>query len=257
MGKGGRFTYGFGLWRSGFTTLVPWHWRWQVGDAFDYCRGRRGGTGNRIDPQGIFLPTYYWENFREGYDDGRYLYTLQQAIVERRGSTNPACRKVVREAELYLQALWNAIPNREKYLHGNFWLGQRFNLTRWQIALYIMALQKYPVVQKNTAGSVIVQNTSQAPLKKVKSLYNKLSMQDIAKWRNITQEGRLMTAKKLRYNGKPVIKWQVTIDKEHDGGGESTGKYLVGWPRIYRAVKPGSIDLSKYDFFGNEGIYFL
>jgi hypothetical protein len=249
MGKGGRFTYGFGLWRSGFTTLVPWHWRWQVGDAFDYCRGRRGGTGNRIDPQGIFLPTYYWENFREGYDDGRYLYTLQQAIVERRGSTNPACRKVVREAELYLQALWNAIPNREKYLHGNFWLGQRFNLTRWQIALYIMALQKYPAVDKISAGSVTVKTTSKVAKEKVKFVCDELKMQDIAGWRNITVEGKLAMSKKLRDNGKPVIKWQVTIDKEHDGGGESSGKYLVGWPRIYRAIKTGSIDLRKYDFF--------
>jgi hypothetical protein len=21
-------TYGFGFWRSGYTTLIPWHWNW-------------------------------------------------------------------------------------------------------------------------------------------------------------------------------------------------------------------------------------
>ena len=26
MCKGGRMTYGFGFWRSGYTTLIPWHW---------------------------------------------------------------------------------------------------------------------------------------------------------------------------------------------------------------------------------------
>ena len=28
MCKGGRMTYGFGFWRSGYTTLIPWHWCW-------------------------------------------------------------------------------------------------------------------------------------------------------------------------------------------------------------------------------------
>jgi hypothetical protein len=28
MCKGGRMTYGYGFWRSGFTTLIPWHWSW-------------------------------------------------------------------------------------------------------------------------------------------------------------------------------------------------------------------------------------
>ena len=31
MCKGGRMTYGFGFWRSGYTTLIPWHWSWTPG----------------------------------------------------------------------------------------------------------------------------------------------------------------------------------------------------------------------------------
>ncbi len=247
MSKGGRFTYGLGLWRSGFTTLIPWHWRWQVGEAFDYCRGARGGTGNRIDPQGVFLPTYYWENFREGYDDGRYIYTLEQLISERRNSGSPQCRQVVNKAKNYLQQLWDSIPNKEKYLQGNNWLGRRFNLMRWRIAQYILALQKYPATQKVTAPSVVINPALKVVKEQRQTGYKKFSLQDIKQWRNITQEGKLTLSDKIVYQGRKVMKWQVTIDKEHDGGGETTGKYLVGWPRIYRAFKPGAIDLSHYE----------
>ena len=249
MGKGGRFTYGLGLWRSGFTTLIPWHWRWQVGEAFDYCRGARGGTGNRIDPQGLFLPTYYWENFREGYDDGRYIYTLQQLISERRNSINPQCQQVIKTAITYLQTLWNSIPNHEKYIDGNLWLGKRFNLMRWRIAQYILLLQKYPATKKITALSVIIKPEFKQLPKPVQAAYTKFNLQDIARWRNITKEGNLTLSNKVRHDSRKVIKWQVTIDKKLDGGGEPSGKYIIGWPRIYRAFKPGSIDLSNYELF--------
>jgi Glycoside hydrolase 123 N-terminal domain len=249
MGKGGRFTYGLGAWRSGFTTLIPWHWRWQVGEAFDYCRGARGGTGNRIDPQGLFLPTYYWENFREGYDDGRYIYTLQQLISERSNSKNSQCQRVVKTATAYLQTLWNYIPNHEKYIDGNNWLGKRFNLMRWRIAQNILALQKYPATKKITAPSVIINPSLKQPVKSEQTAYTTFNLQDVGKWRNITNEGKLTLSDKVRYDGHKVIKWQVTIDKKRDGGGETTGKYPVGWPRIYRAFKPGTLDLNSYELF--------
>ncbi len=249
MGKGGRFTYGLGLWRSGFTTLIPWHWRWQVGEAFDYCRGARGGTGNRIDPQGLFLPTYYWENFREGYDDGRYIYTLQQLISERRNSTNPQCQQALKTATAYLQTLWNSIPNREKYIDGNNWLGKRFNLMRWRIAQNILAVQKYPVTQKVTAPSVIIKPDLKQLAKPTQTAYTKFNLQNIKEWRNMTLEGKLTLSDNIVHDGKKVIKWQVTIDKKRDGGGEPSGKYLVGWPRIYRAFKPGTVDLNNYELF--------
>jgi len=81
MCKGGRMTYGFGFWRSGYTTLIPWHWSWTPGDdQFDYLRGSQSGCGQRITDDGQVIPAIYWECFREGNDDARYLYTLQQMI---------------------------------------------------------------------------------------------------------------------------------------------------------------------------------
>ena len=93
MCKGGRMTYGFGLWRSGYTTLIPWHWCWTCGpDQFDYLRGSSSGCGQRMDDDGTVIPTVYWSCFREGFDDARYVYTLQQAVAQRQDSADPACR---------------------------------------------------------------------------------------------------------------------------------------------------------------------
>ncbi len=117
MCKGGRMTYGFGLWRSGYTTLIPWHWCWpSEPDPFDYLRGRYSGCGQRVDDDGEVIPAVYWACFREGYDDARYLYTLQQAIVQREGSKEPACLAAVAEAKRLLQETWDAIRVQPRYL---------------------------------------------------------------------------------------------------------------------------------------------
>lgn len=105
MCKGGRMTYGFGFWRSGYTTLIPWHWAWTMSpNQFDYLRSRRSGCGQRIDDEGQVIRAVYWECFREGRDGERYRYTLQQAVWERETARNPACRKRVGQAKALLQS---------------------------------------------------------------------------------------------------------------------------------------------------------
>ena len=55
-------TYGFGCWRSGYTTLIPWHWAWTMRpDPFDYLRTTSSGAGQRIDENGEVIPAVYWE----------------------------------------------------------------------------------------------------------------------------------------------------------------------------------------------------
>jgi glycosyl hydrolase family 123 len=121
MQKGGRMTYGFGLWRSGYTTLIPWHWRWLPNrdDQFDYLRGRRplSGCGARMDENQEIIPAVYWEAFREGYDDLRYLYTLQEVIVQRKGTKNQQCQKLIKDGGRLIQAIWDSIEPQTKYLH--------------------------------------------------------------------------------------------------------------------------------------------
>ncbi|MFV1995114.1 MAG: glycoside hydrolase domain-containing protein, partial [Verrucomicrobiales bacterium] len=160
MCKGGRMTYGFGLWRSGYTTLIPWHWSWTMTpDPFDYLRSKQSGSGMRIDDNGEIIPALYWECFREGRDDARYLYTLQQAVFERETSTDPKCKQQIKAAKTMLQENWDAIEVQQRYLSERMWPSPEFNARRWRLANMIETLLAFPAQRKGTAPSVLVAST--------------------------------------------------------------------------------------------------
>ena len=164
MCKGGRMTYGFGFWRSGYTTLIPWHWSWTPGtDQFDYLRGAQSGCGQRIDEDGEVIPAVYWECFREGIDDARYIYTLQQALFQREGSPDAQCGRVVAGARKLLQDTWDAIHVQQKYLADGMWPSEEFNTRRWLLAQATSELLPYPAVRTGSAPSVLVTNTAPRP----------------------------------------------------------------------------------------------
>ena len=76
---GARMTYGFGFWRSGFRTLIPWIYSSSTGDPFNYLDGSAMDFFNRSEPDGTPIPVAMWEAYREGYDDYRYICTLRPA----------------------------------------------------------------------------------------------------------------------------------------------------------------------------------
>lgn len=157
MQKGGRMTYGFGLWKSGYTTVIPWHWRWLANrdDQFDYLRGSStSGCGSRMDENQEVIPAVYWECFREGYDDLRYLYTLEDAIAKREKSANEQCRKLVLQGKQLVQEIWNSIPVKKKYLKVEDWTDENFQVRRWQIASLTQKLLKFPALNSKTAPSL-------------------------------------------------------------------------------------------------------
>jgi hypothetical protein len=254
MCKGGRMTYGFGFWRSGYTTLIPWNWNWTPGnDQFDYLRGSRSGCGQRIDEDGEVIPAVYWECFREGHDDARYIYTLQQAIFQREGSPNAECRSIVTGARKLLQDMWDAINVQEKYLAVGMWPSEEFNTRRWLLAQATSELLLYPAVRTGGAPSVLVTNTSPRPAKIETSIINKAlqagniqSMYlggDFAAWSNGTKEGAIeVTA----VADRKELCWRVRVDHKTDGG--EGGQYPVGWPRIARSFREGELDFSAYDY---------
>ncbi|MGA2618951.1 MAG: hypothetical protein ABSF26_15180 [Thermoguttaceae bacterium] len=164
MCKGGRMTYGFGLWRSGYTTLIPWHWCWTCEpDPLDYLRGQYSGCGQRVDDSGAVIPAVYWSCFREGVDDGRYLYTLQQAVAQRQDSTDPACQAAVRRGRQVLQETWNAIRVQPKYLATGMWPSAEFQAVRWRLATQTTELLRYTATNQTTAPSVLLDATAALP----------------------------------------------------------------------------------------------
>ncbi|MHC4225822.1 MAG: hypothetical protein ACYSW0_00185 [Planctomycetota bacterium] len=257
MCKGGRMTYGFGFWRSGYTTLIPWNWSWTPGDdQFDYLRGSRSGCGQRIDEDGEVIPAIYWECFREGTDDARYIYTLQQSVFQREGSQNAECRRVVARAKKLLQDTWDAINVQQKYLADGMWPSEEFNTRRWLMAQATSELLLYPAVRTDSAPSVLVTNPQPRPAKTETSIIDKAvaagniqSMDlggDFAAWANGTKEGTAKITDVASRKDMKELHWQVRVDHKTDGG--DGGKYPVGWPRIARSFREGELNFSAYDY---------
>jgi len=257
MCKGGRMTYGFGFWRSGFTTLIPWHWSWTPGDdQFDYLRGSRSGCGQRITDDGEVIPAVYWDCFREGYDDARYIYTLQQAIFQRDGSSDPECRRAVVDAKKLLQTTWDAINVQQKYLAEGMWPSEEFNARRWMLAQAIERLDRFPAERQGVAPSVMVADTEPKPAKDETPIIEKalqsgnIETEDLSggftSWISGTKEGTVQVTEEAGRQGQKGLRWHVLVDHETDGG--EGGKYPVGWPRISRAFDSGELDMSGYDY---------
>ncbi len=257
MCKGGRMTYGFGFWRSGYTTLIPWHWSWTPGDdQFDYLRGRRSGCGQRIDEHGEVIPAVYWDCFREGYDDARYIYTLQQAVFQREGSSDAQCRRAVAAGRTLLQQTWDAIRVQQKYLADGMWPSEEFHTRRWLLAQAIRQLLKYPAVRTGNAPSVLVEDTSPRQARVEASIVerarragNVQSMDlggDFTAWSNGTKEGAIEILRSGSSGNGPLLRWRVRVDHKTDGG--EGGKYPVGWPRIARSFPQGELDFTAYDY---------
>jgi len=257
MCKGGRMTYGFGFWRSGYTTLIPWHWSWTPGaDQFDCLRGPQSGCGQRINEDGEVIPAVYWECFREGVDDARYIYTLQQAVFQREGSPDARCRRVVASARKLLQDTWDAINVQQKYLADGMWPSEEFNTRCWLLAQATSELLRHPAVRTGSVPSVLVTNTTPRPAQVETSSIDRTlragNIQamdlggDFAAWSNGTQEGRIEITAVADHPERKELCWRVHIDHEMDGG--EGGKYPVGWPRIARSFREGELDFSDYDY---------
>jgi hypothetical protein len=257
MCKGGRMTYGFGFWRSGYTTLIPWHWSWTPGDdQFDYLRGSHSGCGQRLTDDGEVIPAIYWDCFREGYDDARYIYTLQQMIFEREGSRDTECRTAVEDAKELLQATWDAIHVQQKYLAEGMWPSEEFNARRWMLAKAIERLDRYPAERQGIAPSVLVANAAPQPAKDETPLIEKaiqtgnIETKDLSggftSWSSGTKEGTVEVTEEAGSQGQKGLRWSVLVDHETDGG--EGGRYPVGWPRISRTFSPGELDMSDYDY---------
>ncbi|MFQ6096878.1 MAG: hypothetical protein ACE5O2_04065, partial [Armatimonadota bacterium] len=139
---GARMTYGFGFWRSGFRTLIPWIYQANIGNPFNYLDGAAMDFFNRSEPDGTPIPVAMWEAYREGYDDYRYVYTLQQAIEGAKASKKPRARKAAREAEKQLRLVWDSIEVQAKYKYDGLWAPEEFDVYRWVIATQILSLQR-------------------------------------------------------------------------------------------------------------------
>jgi len=247
-------TYGYGHWRSGYTMLIPWIWRSYHTDHFH----RAAVCGNQFDKNGNIMPAVYWECFREGIDDAKYIYTLQTAITQRKGEANSACKKAVKNAEQFLQDIWDSINVQERYLNKNMWPSEEFEAIRWRIANSIMELYQYPPHNHKLPPSVIVDTskikkdkTIASFLKEQEKLGNTkklvLNDKDFSAFKSVTKEGKIKVVSKNKHNGEKSLLFDISIDHKNDKGGEK-GYYPMGWPRIIFHLPNEGINLRNYDY---------
>jgi hypothetical protein len=137
---GARMTYGFGFWRSGFLTLIPWIYSSSGGDPLNYLDASSMDFFNRWEPDGTPMPVAMWEAYREGYDDYRYIYTLEQLIADAKRSPKQAARQAAVAAERELQFVGDAIRVQTKYKHDGLWSPAEFDVCRWLLAQQILAV---------------------------------------------------------------------------------------------------------------------
>ncbi len=153
---GGRMVYGYGLWRSGYTMLIPWIWRWGNMDSYLTPAGK--GTpacGNQVDDNGEIIPAVYWDCIREGINDYYYVYTLETAVAQRESSGDPECRKLAAQGKSLLQEIWDAVKPQITYENAP-WNHEEFDSYRWRMAQLIGQLLKFPAADNNQASSVII-----------------------------------------------------------------------------------------------------
>ena len=100
------------------------------------------------------MPAIYWVCFREGFDDARYINTLQQAIIERESSKDAQCIAAVADARKVLQETWDSIRVQPKYLAEGMWPSEEFDAIRWRLAAATSKLLEFPASNTATAPSV-------------------------------------------------------------------------------------------------------
>lgn len=254
MCKGGRMTYGFGLWRSGCHFLVPWIWssprEWHL------APGTSAG-GNCLTDDADVIMTIYWECFRTGIYDGQYLYTLQDAIVRRENSADPEVRELTRKGRVLLQEIWDSIEFRPKYLAEGMWPDSEFDARCYEMAQMIAALSRYPETSSAVAPSVIVNDSASDEMEdfiricdagRRNGALQEIALMDstgIRRWKSMDLEGKV--GYELERN-QPVLVWDIHVDHKVDGENPDDPKYPIGWPRLRIEWKKTGFDLSKYHF---------
>lgn len=250
MTVGGRMTYGYGFWKSGYSKIMPWIWhdRCKRRDPFDYMGRHFCPTGNVVSNDGKFYPAVYWVCFREGVDDLRYIYTLMQSIYARKDNSDSKCQQLCKDANNFIKKVWNTIPVEQKYLFKNSWTGQDYSSIKSYAAYLIEQLSKYPGKAKQKIKSSSNLKLANAFTEHKDYLTASINSNNKAgnlllpsfKWKAYNKECKL-----TRKNDSMLLDFDI----DHKIDGETAGgKYPMGWPRARLDLANGKINLADYDF---------
>ncbi|MDD5698040.1 MAG: DUF6067 family protein [Victivallaceae bacterium] len=105
-----RIVNGLYLWISPFSAHMPWIYYDIRGDAFNDLDGK---TSDHIfafysEKDNDIVNTKIWEGWREGVDDIRYIYTLENLIEKNKNKENKF--EVIKDAEAWLKNIKSMLP---------------------------------------------------------------------------------------------------------------------------------------------------
>ena len=142
-----RIVNGLYMWVSPIEIHIPWTYSTFKGNPFDATDGNYTDMGFAfISPEdGTIVSTKHWEAFREGIDDMKYLYTLEQCIKKAKRKDS----RVAKEAEEWLKGLKKRILNVKPKPAWNPFImaladefsSEDYQDIRYKCAQYIIALQ--------------------------------------------------------------------------------------------------------------------
>ncbi|MBI3923819.1 MAG: hypothetical protein HY318_20525, partial [Armatimonadetes bacterium] len=113
-----RFKSGFGFHASGLEGVIPWTYRSTQGNPESDLDSRMCDFYFSLPEPDEHVPTIQWEAFREGIDDCRYFYTLENLIQQAKESESPAVRSAVAEAERTVNEIRQSTPKLSQFDKG-------------------------------------------------------------------------------------------------------------------------------------------
>ena len=152
MPQWNRIINGLWMWTSPIVVHVPWKYYAYGGDPFDDTDSDRFDFGyafpDPAEPTRL-ISTLHWEAFREGYDDMRYIVTLEGLIAqaEQAGVNAGPAKAWLAEMRGMLPKVPDDIMNIDEesplcVAYARSFSGADYDRMRWQTAEQIIALQK-------------------------------------------------------------------------------------------------------------------
>ena len=146
-----------------------------------------------------------------------------------------------------LREIWDSFDARKLYDEENSFESLDFSALRWQLALMIEELLKYPPDKKGSKESAFSFPAGQEPAKNSldcsKGAYIMSEIRN-TKWKSLAEECSVsMIFDKAR--NKEIMLFKVTVDHNKDGESPN-GAYPLGWPRCSLNLQ-NPLDFSKYE----------
>lgn len=243
--RGGRMTWGFGAWKMGDTTIVPWAWSWTS------SRQRKAEIPQLADglavlkPDGTEWVSWFWEAIFAGVVDGDYLYTLQDAVFRRGG---PA------EAKALLQELYDAVPAEPKYLAANHWGDAMFDSARARIAAMIMRTVGLAETNAEPGPSVLPGLVWRSGKAEASDFFAREEKAGRLVRRTVPSTAFWPAEDECKVRTNPDGSVHCTIAVDFERAGNSAG-YKRGSPSLMASLasgKGGELDVTPYAFLSYE-----